>query len=658
MKKLFTFSITFLVVLLLLISGNITSSQAQELTTFTKEDWVEAWSGGFGRVKAVAYSPDGSKLAIGGDAADISIISVSTYELECQLIGHRDRVRCAVWSQDGNKIIAGSDDGTVKIWSATTGEELKTLPEHYGTITALALSPNQKYLATGTGRYERIVRVFDYETGGLLKTFTGFNDAITALVFSYDSEKLACAVGNPDTTGIDSIIKIFELTTGKLLATIRAHEDGVEAIDWSLDGNYICSGGQDETIKIWDAYTYESIATLTGHEGRVNKVLWSREATRILSCSDDRTIKLWDVNKKEVLKNFIDDARVKAIDFSKDETRFASGSDLCKVKIWNLERTSAPERELYEHTDRVRAVDFSPDGTKIASGGEDYTIRIWSAQTGKRLKVIETGAPVMCLDWSPDGSRIVSGDSISMIKLWDAYTGALLNTWKGSDWGWINDVEWSPDYKYIASASNDGRGEFKGLRVWYPNGTLKCLLRGHAEIVNSVSWAPNGTFLVSGSDDRTLRVWDVEKEEQIYYVFYPDSFFCSCEWSPDGGKIAGGTYSSLRVYDSQLNFITSLGPFNRYARAVDWWQDNDKLAVGSDCQFEIWSVSDCKKLSSLPVPLTSSDYIYGIKWHPDNKIVSCEWSSAVRLWRPAIGIEVSTKQRILSNAQIPLEIRC
>ncbi|MDI6707839.1 MAG: hypothetical protein QME47_01965 [Candidatus Thermoplasmatota archaeon] len=657
MKKLLTLSTAFLIAAVLIISSNIASSQrTEELTKFTKGEWGELWSAGFGKVRAVAYSPDGSKLAVGGDTADISIISTSTYELERQLIGHRDRVRCVVWSQDSSKIIAGSDDGTVKIWSVATGEELKAL-EHYGTITAIALSSNQQYLATGTGRYERIVRIFNYKTGELLRELKGFDDAITALAFSPDCEKLACAVGNPEDAAHDSVIQIFELSSNKLLHEIEAHENGVECIDWSFD-NFIVSGGQDNTIKIWDGNTYELVATLKSHEAKVNKALWSKDSKRVLSCSDDKTIKLWDVAKKEVLKNFVDDGMVKTVDFSIDGEHFASGSDICKVKIWDIAYTS-PERELYGHTSTVRAVAWSPDGSKIASGSTDTTIIIWSVETGKMLKRIDAGSAVYSLDWSPDGTRIVSGHGDSMIKVWSAY-GNLINQWQGSNWGWVNDVAWSPDCKYIASASQDGRpthGRPVGLRVWYPDGTLKCELKGHFEIVREASWAPNGTLLVSASDDRTLRVWNVETEELLYYIFYPDSFFYSCAWSPDGGKIAGGTYSSIRVYDSQLNFITSLGPLSRGVLALDWWQDSDKLASGTDSELKIWSASKNKCLSGLPVPLTSSDYVYDIRWHQSNKIASCDHGGAVRLWRPVIGIEATARSKVLSGAQVPLEIR-
>src|SRR5262249_31926177 len=143
--------------------------------------------------------------------------------------------------------------------------------------------------------------------------------------------------------------------------------------------------------------------------------------------------------------------------------------------LWTLFHSD--QRVCRGHSGPVTCVAFTPDGTRIITGSYDHTLRVWGAENGEELLTLKGHtALVLCAAMSPDGKRIVSGG------------GDLLDTRK------------------------PGPARPGELIVWDADtGQEVHALKGHTECVTCVSYSPDGTHIVSGSHDRTLRVWDAEK---------------------------------------------------------------------------------------------------------------------------------------------------
>jgi WD40 repeat protein len=100
-------------------------------------------------VRSLAYSPDGTILATGGDERLIKFFDTSTWQERAVLVGHHDPVTALAFSPDGKTLASGGETGEVRLWDVFTTEELFSLPGHTGTVWCVAFSPDGTCLATG-----------------------------------------------------------------------------------------------------------------------------------------------------------------------------------------------------------------------------------------------------------------------------------------------------------------------------------------------------------------------------------------------------------------------------------------------------------------------------------------------------------------------------
>ncbi|OGR44441.1 MAG: hypothetical protein A2X35_06945 [Elusimicrobia bacterium GWA2_61_42] len=282
----------------------------------------------------------------------------------------------------------------------------------------------------------------------LVKTLQGHTDGVLSLAFSPCGKFLA-------TGGEDNAIKLWSIPDGIEIQTIPAHEGDVRALAFDPDGDVFASAAWDKNVKIWRTADCSTLASASKHAGPVNCLAFSPDGKFLYSGSDDGTIKVFSSPKcwlENTLEPGIGDIKALAVAAG----MLAAGG----VELQFLE---LPSGKLLKDNDSyvygVKALAFSPDGKTLAVGtGMEKRLEIWNAEKLEEAGSVKDSDWVNCVAFTPDGKRIVTGGSA--VKVWDPVSGACLKTYEGHA-DEIHAVDVSPDGKYIASASND-----KTVKIW------------------------------------------------------------------------------------------------------------------------------------------------------------------------------------------------
>ncbi|WP_298905829.1 serine/threonine-protein kinase [uncultured Nostoc sp.] len=272
---------------------------------------------------------------------------------------------------------------------------------------------------------------------------------------------------------------------------------------------------------------WRCLHTLTEHSGRLsslNALAISPDSNTLASASDHKIVKLWDLNTKKVLASLSGHSQaVKSVAFSPDGKILATASDDKTIKLWQIE-TLAEICTLLGHSHAVKSVAFSPNGEILASGSWDKTIKLWDVNTGTEICTM-TGhkLQVNSVAFSPQGQLLASASYDRTIRLWQIPAlesshkefqnrpcYSLLGILSGHAWAVLT-VAFSPDGKILATGSDDNT-----IKLWEVNtGQLICTLVGHSWSVVAVAFTADGETLLSASCDKTVKLWRVSTAEEI-----------------------------------------------------------------------------------------------------------------------------------------------
>lgn len=250
------------------------------------------------------------------------------------------------------------------------------------------------------------------------------------------------------------------------------------------------------------------------HRGPINDLVFSQDRQFLISAGWDGKIRLWKVKDGKLIKEFHQSKPVKFVSLSPNGKMLVTSGYDKTIKIWRFEDGILLSllKELKGHKDWVHDAVFSPDGQFLASGGKDATIKIWIVSNGQLVRTL-TGhsKAVTALAFSPDGKFLASGSEDSTVKIWQFPQGKLLKTLTGDMPGYaVNCIRFSPDGKLLA-------GGCVTIKVWkIPEWQLVKTLVGHKSGLSEVIFSPNSRYLISGSSDGRLKVWELETGEVIW----------------------------------------------------------------------------------------------------------------------------------------------
>jgi WD40 repeat protein len=498
-----------------------------------------------GSVSGVAFSPtEGSILAVAtntaGGAAGITFWDLDSHTQKT-VFSDIGMVRAMAFSPDGRRLATGSDTGAVMVWDTKSHTPMATDTSFADPVLSVAFSPDGRTLATGTD--DGAVRLWDASADPsslrLLTPLTGPTDSVLGLALSPDGRTLASA-------GADSVLGLWGVSGApdRRLPEIR------NAALFASRG-VLTTAGRDRTPLLWsiegDGFAPVFVAWLPDaqppppNSSRMYGMTASAEGTALAAPATDGPPMVWDLEsyRGRTLPRSRD-SQVQAVAFSPDRPFLAtvSGSSTGELELWDAKTLQLVRQFPSAHPGTVNTIALSPSspsrGAIIATGGDDGFVAI-SDLRGDSAPVLlaAAGKPVMALAFSPDGKMLASGDENGSIQLWTIgsqqleRTRSLLEAPVGPARP-VTAVSFSGDGTTLVSASADGL-----VRLWDPNsGNLKATLRGRAG-TTSVAFPPNGdSHILATADQNGIPVlWSTEPYQVKRRLCSGPSLLTPIEWS-------------------------------------------------------------------------------------------------------------------------------
>jgi len=541
-----------------------------------------------GSVACVAFSPDGTLIVSAGSDRLIRLWSVEAGQLLAAMKGHTDRVNAAAFNLTGNILASCSHDCTVRQWNPRTHEPKGIAFDHPDSYAiSLAYAPDGSAISVGFNG-SREIRVWDADFASEIVSVIKTEVPPHTIAFSPRIQYIF-------TPGANGIV-LWNWRLGQKLSTIST--GSASSISCSADGLYIASASDDRNIYIWNTKGSQASAqTLHAHNAGVNAVAISIDGCIIASASDDGTVGLWNARSGEaVLPPLLGyGGTVSSVVISPDSRQVVSASADRTIRIWDIE-TGVPVREpLSGHEESINALAFSPDGAWLASAASDKSVRFWQISTdGPSIEALEpllTDEELHSLAYSPDGMLIAAGDACGDICVWPTTHGEdLKRLLTGSPRRFqIRSVAFTPDGNFIATAFESC------IRAWHArkqDSEVAWKLEGHSGVL-TVQFSPSGQHIVSGAEDASIYIWDMETKAMLHKLHGHTAAIRSVVVTPDNLRLVScSEEGTIRVWN--LAEVTSpeshsgRGPLSNpsLSRRKDGW------LVGPSDELLLWVPKD------------------------------------------------------------------
>ncbi|KAE8878166.1 Transducin beta-like protein 3 [Phytophthora fragariae] len=490
---------------------------------------------------------------------DVAIIDAETGELQRTLqqdVEDEDAkesfVVFAVRPGKKNQLVTAGRNLLLRVWDLDTFKCVRTIKAHETPVLAMGFDPSGTLLATGGS--DRTVKVFDVDKGFCTHNFRGHSGIVTLVQFHPDAAKLTLVSASDDAT-----VRVWDLYTQKQVACIQDHMSLVTSVAFSEDGYTMLSAGRDKVVNFWDLRDHKLSKTVLVHEAVEGLVVVPSTFKCVTNASVGPT------------------QDSKAI-------HFLTAGEMGALRLWRSSG-NACETLFTQKPDASSALTYtelllSPARREVVVVSSEQNFLVLDEKLSRRTQIIGYNDDILNLKYVPKADASGEPSDVLAVATNSEQIRLLHRSTLSCDLlsghtDIVMALSVSPDGRWLVSASKDRTARLWDLR---PNGGKKmgktlprCVATcvGHTEALGAVaisqrasSFATGAAFFVTGSSDKTLKMWSLQPLAGTYAA--------SAKAAPT--ELTISTLGAVKAHDKDVNAL-AVSPNDRFIASAS----QDKL---------------------------------------------------------------------------------
>lgn len=554
---------------------------------------------------------------------------------------HEERVDSVIVNADGTQILSTDRNGATFLWDAQTQEIIQSFPHDDRVHKAIFTPGGDQILTTAS---DGLIRLWDIASGEVIREYTDESTAVAQNIdFLPDGDRFVA-------TGNDSKLVLWDFETADILQTYEGqHESQIVSVAVLPDGESFISTDFEANVLQWNVEDATVMQRFPDHGRFTMYAAVNSDGTRLLTADGSGVIRYWNIETGDLIHRMEGHGGLaKEVVFSPEERFAISVSDAGNMVIWDLANGSLVQR-FNDHGGFVDAVDVFPNGQFAVTGSGDQTIRIWEIVNGAQLTAYNGHSDnVLAVLLDHENGRFFS--SANDIIEWDLETGELVRRFDpDAHDDVIRDLALSPDGTTLASGSDDRTITLWDLETGDPTMTLT---DGHEGLITTVLFNPAGDLLYSAAvePDNAIVVWDLETGQVVDRLERHTNPIESLVFNVDGTRLVSGSQdNTIILWDVETGepITTFEGPENPVL-AVDISPDETAITAASvDNTVRVWDIETAQQTHLFTGHTNSVD---SVDFHPEGGyVLSGAADATIRVWDLETGEEV---RRIVTDASI------